>query len=222
MKKTTYILLVIFGFSHFFGYSQDIPKVSKLAKKESKKLIKDGWESNRGSEIELQLDTDEYFKARYKKKDGKSVNLIGFGTFKSDSKGQAYQYARDLAKQDIAGQIETEIRAVTEIDQVNDDVAKSLNDALITTTALVKQKISGDPVRSIVKTTNLGGNNYEYELQVLFAYDYNTAAELHLQLMRNELNREKAKEVREKYEDFLMDGLYDKVQDNITKKSEDE
>ena len=41
---------------------------------------------------------------------------------------------------------------------------------------------------------------------------------MHLQLMRDELNKKEAQDVRDEYENFFKDGLYDDVKSDLSNK----
>ena len=59
----------------------------------------------------------------------------------------------------------------------------------------------------------MGKPVFEYEVGMFMNFE--NVAKLHMQLMRDEVNRNAAKEVRDEYEKFLKDGLYDEVRSNV-------
>ena len=149
--KNILLIITLFLFS-FNTYSQIKTKgrLKVNVKKEAKALERDGWESTSTYPLEGQyqrvIDAEQEMN-----EDGDLVNLVGLGEFSSNSKSIAMQTSATLAKNDIGGQIESSIKSVTKIDQVNDIVAQSLEDALIVTTQLVSQKITSRPILQICK-----------------------------------------------------------------------
>jgi len=213
MNKYLLIISLVF-FVSFDSFSQvkTKGKVKVNIKKEAKDLEKQGWESTTTYPLAAQyerviLDTDE------QDDEGEIVNIVGEGEFTSNSRSIAMQSAATLAKNNIGGQMETSIKSVTKIDQVNDRIAQSLEEAVIVTTALVSQKITGRPIMSICREDKNGN----YNCRVTYSFNFEKAAKLHLQLMRDELNKEKAQDVRDEYENFFKEGLYDNVKSDLSK-----
>jgi len=213
MNKYLLIISLVF-FVSFDSFSQvkTKGKVKVNIKKEAKDLEKQGWEATTTYPLAAQyerviLDTDE------QNDEGEIVNIVGEGEFTSNSRSIAMQSAATLAKNNIGGQMETSIKSVTKIDQVNDRIAQSLEEAVIVTTALVSQKITGRPIMSICREDKNGN----YTCRVTYSFNFEKAAKLHLQLMRDELNKEKAQDVRDEYENFFKEGLYDNVRSDLSK-----
>ena len=155
--KNFLLITILFLFS-FNTYSQIKTKgrLKVNVKKEAKALERDGWESTSTYPLEGQyqrvIDAEQEVN-----EDGDLVNIVGLGEFSSNSKSIAMQTSATLAKTDIGGQIESSIKSVTKIDQVNDIIAQSLEDALIVTTQLVSQKITSRPILQICKAERKGG-----------------------------------------------------------------
>lgn len=215
MRNIYLLILCFFVFSELFAQKTRGKRGINYTK-EAKKLEKDGWRS--GSMEALQFQIQAFYDIRNMRDDeGRRTNIFGVGFAEDNSKSVGYQAARDLAKADIAGKLETEIRAVTKIDQRSDPVANSLNDIVIVTTALVKQKITPEDIyireRDTGRKNSMGKPVFEYEVGMFMNFE--NVAKLHMQLMRDEVNRNAAKEVRDEYEKFLKDGLYDEVRSNV-------
>lgn len=220
MKNIYLLLIFLFVFSEAFSQKTRGKRGINYSK-QAKQLAKEGWKSNNIETLDWQI--KEYYDTRGKRnEEGDRVNITGIGTFTSDSRSIGFQSARDLAKSDIAGKISTEIRAVTKIDQVNDNVANSLEDAVIVTTALVKQKISPEAIYARYKDTGRKNSQGKpiLECEVGLYMNFDNMAKMHIQLMRDEINKNKAEEVRDEFEDFLKEGLYEDVRSNLDAKEE--
>jgi len=215
IMKNLLTIIVFFFFSiESFSQVKTKGKIKINVKKEAKALERDGWEST--STYPLSAQYQRLIDAEQEtNEDGDIVNLVGLGEFSGNSKSIAMQTSATLAKADIGGQIESSIKSVTKIDQVNDNVAQSLEDALIVTTQLVSQKITGKPILQMCKTEKKGGRTI-YSCRSQYKMNFDAASRMHVQLMRDELNRKKAQDVRDEYEAFFKDGLYDKVRDDIS------
>ena len=219
MKQTYLLIIALFIFSESFS-QKTRGKRGVNYSKQAKQLSKQGWKSNNIETLDFQI--KEYYEVRgMRNNEGRRVNITGIGIFTSDDRSIAYQTARDLAKSDIAGKIETQVRSVSQIDQRNDVTANSLRDAVIATTNLVKQKISGQDVyaryREVGKNP-MGSPLYECEVSLYINFD--DMAMMHKQLMRDEVNRNAVKEVRDEYEKFFKEGLYEDVRSNIDESEE--
>ena len=212
--KNFLLITTLFLFS-FNTYSQIKTKgrLKVNVKKEAKALERDGWESTSTYPLEGQyqrvIDAEQEVN-----EDGDLVNIVGLGEFASNSKSIAMQTSATLAKADIGGQIESSIKSVTKIDQVNDIIAQSLEDALVVTTQLVSQKITSRPILQICKAERKGGKTV-YSCRSQYKMNFDAASRMHVQLMRDELNRKKAEDARKEYESFFKEGLYEKVRDDI-------
>ena len=214
MKK----YLLIFGLFLFVSFESNSQvktkgKIKVNVKKAAKALEKDGWESTStyplGGQFQRVVDAEQAMDD-----EGNIINLVGEGEFTSNSRSIAMQSAATLAKTNIAGQMETSIKNVTKIDQVNDRIAQSLETAVIVTTALISQKITGKPIMSICKQDKDGN----YTCRSTYSLNFDNVAKMHLQLMRDELNKKEAQDVRDEYENFFKDGLYDDVKSDLSNK----
>ena len=114
----------------------------------------------------------------------------------------------------ISPVINHKLPVVEKIDQVNDIIAQSLEDALVVTTQLVSQKITSRPILQICKAERKGGKTV-YSCRSQYKMNFDAASRMHVQLMRDELNRKKAEDARKEYESFFKEGLYEKVRDDI-------
>lgn len=148
-------------------------KASKAAREEARNLEKDGWKAAPGAlPIEKQLDRsynmqyefDENLMPKY---------LMGQAMSVGSAYDAAKMQAMTLAKQQLAGQIATEVTALVENkvenNQLSDEDAKSLISAVSTGQQLISQKIGRVvPVMEIYRDK---GKNKEVSVQVAYRTD---------------------------------------------------
>lgn len=120
-------------------------KSSKAAKKEAKKFIKDGWEITPGS-LPLEKQFDRAYSIEYEIDDeGYQKFIIGEAMSIGENYDAAKMQALELAKQAIAGKIESEVVALIENSVANKQLAKeqaaSLTKSVSEGTTLISKKI---------------------------------------------------------------------------------
>lgn len=129
--------------------SQLDEKISKSARKEAKKLEKEGWLAAPGTlSLEKQLDKTyrmqmEYDKNLYPK------YLIGEAMSTGTNYDAAKMQALELAKQNLAGQIQTEVTALIEYSVVNKQLDAEQATSLTQTVMASKSRISQNLGRTI-------------------------------------------------------------------------
>ena len=163
-------------------------KASKAARKEAKDLSKEGWKAAPGAlPLEKQLDKSYMMQYQY--------DSYGFPLFimaEAISIGGNYDAAKmqalELAKQNLAGQIQTEITALIDNtvanDQLNQSDAVSLTRSVMAAKNLISQSIGR--IIPVVETYRVvSGNNKEVLIRI--AYNQELAKAVAKKAVMNEL-----------------------------------
>ncbi|MDW7694635.1 hypothetical protein R9C00_07770 [Flammeovirgaceae bacterium SG7u.111] len=186
MKKQLILTLVLgFLFASANVFAQvDVKKKDlkaiKQAKKESKKMKKEGWNVAPGAlplekslerSWSLLLDMDEKGRKKYIDADGNAV---------AESKSAADIQALELAKLNLAGQLETEIAALIEASVANQQLSRedaaSVTKVVAGSKNMIKNTITQvDPVYKVYR--DVGDKNVEVQLKIFYNRDeaYNNA-----------------------------------------------
>lgn len=178
-------------------------KASKAARSEARKLKKAGWETVPGAlPIEKQLDKSylmqyEYDKEMYPK------YIMGEGMSIGGNYDGAKMQALELAKQNLAGQIQTEVTALIENTVANEQM--SAEDAATVTRSisagknLISQSIGRTlPVVELYRTLKNGNK----EVMVRIAYNGDMAKKLAKEAIRKQLAKE-GEEKQKKLDELL-------------------
>ena len=149
-------------------------KASKAARKEAKSLKKEGWKAAPGAlPIEKQLDRSYLMQYEF--------TSNGFPTYimaEAMSTGGNYDAAKmqalELAKQNLAGQIQTEITALIDNTVANEQLdqsdAVSITRSVMASKNLISQSIGRVvPVVEVYKVVN--GNNREVLIRLAYSMD---------------------------------------------------
>lgn len=178
-------------------------KASKTAQKEAKKLEKEGWQNAPGAlPIEKQLDKSylmqyEYDNDMYPKYIMGEAISIG-GTYDA-----AKMQALELAKQNLAGQIQTEVTALIENtvanEQISEEDAASVTRSVMAAKNLISQSIGRTlPVIELFRTLK----NKNKEVMVRIAYNGEMAKKLAKDAIRKQLAKE-GEEKQKKLDELL-------------------
>lgn len=165
-------------------------KATKTARKEAKKLAKEGWTSAPGAlPIEKQLDKSylmqmEYDDNMYPK------YLMGEAMSVGENYDGAKMQALELAKQNLAGQIQTEVTALIENSVANNqlgaDEAATVTKSVMAAKNLISQSI-GRTITVVELYRTL--NNKNKEVLVRIAYNGEMAKAAAKKAMREELEK---------------------------------
>ena len=120
-------------------------KASKTARNEAKQLKKEGWKASPGAlPLEKQLDRS-YLKQQEEDELGYPKYLMGEGRSIGETYDATKMQALELAKQNLAGQIQTEVTALIENTVANKQLAKeeaaSITESVLASKNLISQKI---------------------------------------------------------------------------------
>ena len=149
-------------------------KASKAARKEAKQLTKEGWKVAPGAlPLEKQLDKSYLMQMEYEA-DGTPKFIMAEGMSTAGNYDAGKMQAIELAKQNLAGQIQTEITALIENTVANNQMeqseATSLTKTVMVSKNLISQKIGR--VVPIVETYRVvNGNNREVLVRLVYSMD---------------------------------------------------
>ena len=163
-------------------------KASKDARKEAKSLSKEGWQSAPGAlPIERQLDRSYMMQQEFDD-DMFPKYLMGEGMSIAESYDAAKMQATELAKQNLAGQIQTEITALVENNvsnkQLSPDEAASITQTVMGAKNFISQSIGRVITVVEVFRTKKNGNK---EVLVRIAYNSQMAKDAAKNAVRKDL-----------------------------------
>ncbi len=178
-------------------------KASKAARKEAKKLKKDGWTAAPGAlPIDRQLDKSYLMQYQYDENMYPTF-LMGEAMSIGENYDAAKMQALELAKQNLAGQIQTEVTALVENTVVNKqltaDEATSIAQTVTAGKSLISQSIGRViPVVEVYRTKS----NKNKEVLMRIAYNSDMAMEAVKNALRDELEK-KGEDLHKKLETLL-------------------
>jgi hypothetical protein len=165
-------------------------KASKAARKDAKKFAKEGWEVTPGTlSIEKQLDKSylmqyEYDESNYPKYLMSEAMSIG------ENYDAAKMQAIELAKQSLAGQIQTEVTALIE-NQVSNKQLTSEQAASVTQTVSASKNLIAQSIGRVIPVVEVyrTKNNKNKEVLVRIAYNSEMAMESAKKVIRQDLEK---------------------------------
>lgn len=165
---------------------------SRIARKEARRYKKEGWTVNIGS-LPLDKQLDKSFLMQYEfGTDGKPKYIMSEGS----SLGATYEAARmqatELAKINLAGQVQTEVSALIETtlqnSQISQKEADSITESLMTSKNLIAVKLGRTLlVIECYRDVKEKRKVINKEVKVQLAYDYLEAAKAAKEAMAQEL-----------------------------------
>lgn len=178
-------------------------KATKAARKDAKKLTKEGWITAPGAlPLEKQLDKSYMMQMEYDE-DMYPKYLMGEAMSIGENYDAAKMQALELAKQNLAGQIQTEVTALIENSVANKQLANedaaSLTQSIMGAKNLISQSIG----RTItVMECYRVKSNKNKEVLVRIAYNGAMAKAAAKRAIQEELN-EKSEEIHKKLDEIL-------------------
>lgn len=165
-------------------------KATKTARKEAKRLKKEGWQTTPGAlPIDKQLDKSyqmlyEYDENMYPK------YVMGEALSIGGNYDAAKMQALELAKQNLAGQIQTEVTALIENtvanEQLQGEQAESITRSVLASKNLISQSLGRTiPVIEVYRTLS----NKNKEVMVRIAYSGDEAKKVAKEAIRKELEQ---------------------------------
>lgn len=170
--------------------SQLNEKATKAARKEAKTLKKEGWQTAPGAlPIDKQLDKSYLMQYEYGE-DMYPKYIMGEGMSVGGNYDGAKMQALELAKQNLAGQIQTEVTALIENtvanSQLSGEEAESVTRSVLASKNLISQSLGRTiPIVEIYRTLS----NKNKEVLVRIAYNGDAAKKLAKEAVRKDLEQ---------------------------------
>ncbi len=165
-------------------------KASKLARKESKRMKKEGWTTTPGA-LPLDKQLDKSYMMQYEYDENMFPKYImGEAMSIGENYDAAKMQALELAKQNLAGQIQTEVTALIDNTVANKQMAQeqaaSITQSVMASKNLISQSIGRTiPVVEVYRTVT--GKNKE--LLVRIAYNAEMAKDAAKKAIREDLEK---------------------------------
>ena len=178
-------------------------KATKTARKAAKRLAKEGWTTTPGAlPLEKQLDKSYLMQMEYDENMFPKY-LMGEAMSIGENYDAARLQAMDLAKQSLAGQIQTEVTALIENDlsnkQLSAEEAASVTQVISAGKNLISQSI-GRVLTVVEMYRVLGNKNKEVSLRI--AYNAEMAKQAAKKAVRQELEK-KGDDLHKKLDELL-------------------
>ena len=178
-------------------------KASKAARKDAKKLSKEGWQTAPGAlPLEKQLDKSYMMQMEYDD-DMYPKYLMGEAMSIGENYDAAKMQALELAKQNLAGQIQTEVTALIENSVANQQLANEEASSLTQSIMVAKNLISQSIGRTItVVECYRVKSNKNKEVLVRIAYNGAMAKAAAKRAIQDEL-KSKSEDIQNKLDKIL-------------------
>lgn len=178
-------------------------KANKDARKEAKRLAKEGWKTVPGAlPLEKQLDKSYLMQYEYTA-EGFPKYIMAEGMSTAGNYDAGKMQALELAKQNLAGQIQTEITALIENTVANSQMeqgdAASLTQSVMASKNLISQTV-GRVVPIVETYRQVNGNNREVLVRI--AYSIDMAKKVARDAVRKDLEQ-KGDELHNKLDELL-------------------
>lgn len=189
----------------FYKYSKSQlnEKATKAARKEAKRLAKEGWQAAPGAlPLERQLDKSYLMQMEYDQ-DMYPKYLIGEAMSIGGNYDAAKMQALELAKQNLAGQIQTEVTALIENTVANKQLQPEEAASVVQSVSVAKNLISQSIGRTItVIELYRTKQNKNKEVLVRIAYNGDMAKAAAKKAVREQLE-DKGEELHKKLDNLL-------------------
>ena len=178
-------------------------KATKAARKEAKKLQKEGWTTAPGAlPLEKQLDKSYIMQYEYDEEMFPKY-IMGEAMSIGGNYDAAKMQALELAKQNLAGQIQTEVTALIENtvanEQLGTEQAESITRSVMASKNLISQSIGRTiTVMEVYRTLS----NKNKEVLVRIAYNSNMAKKAAKKAIKEDLEK-KGDDLHEKLDELL-------------------
>lgn len=165
-------------------------KATKDARKEAKRLAKEGWMVNPGA-LPLEKMLDRSFAMQYEyAENGAPLYLMGFGQSIGGNLDAAKMQATEMARLDVAGQIEVYVTELIEStvanEQMSQEQATSITRTVAASKSLISQRIGRlTPVVECYRTLS----NKNKEVMIRVAYNTKACMEAAKQVIKEELEK---------------------------------
>jgi hypothetical protein len=179
-------------------------KVSRDVKKEARKLEKDGWMVFPGAMPIGQQLNNAYTKQTETTEEGYPKWIVANGVSTAQMQAAAEMQAIELAKNNLVGLIETNMRSVVESDVSNNQLSSEDAVSITKTIQVSANKVSKKlgMVQPIFKVYRKLTKEKNIEVQITLAYNYEMAKKALLEEAKFVLQAE-TDDVRQRYEKYL-------------------
>ncbi|MDP4276413.1 MAG: hypothetical protein Q8914_02160 [Bacteroidota bacterium] len=165
-------------------------KSTKTALRDAKKLTKEGWMTTPGA-LPLDKQLDRAYKMQYEFDDNQYPKYIMAEAF---SVGESYDAAKmqalELAKQNLAGQIQTQMTELVDNTVSNQQLKKDEAASIVKTITTSKNLISQNLGRVIPVVEAYMETRQSYRVLVRIAYNSDMAKQAAVKVVRDELEKE--------------------------------
>ncbi len=178
-------------------------KATKTARKEAKRLKKEGWTTAPGA-LPLEKQLDKSYLMQYEfDEDMFPKYIMGEAMSIGGNYDAAKMQALELAKQNLAGQIQTEVTALIENtvanEQLEEEQAQSITRSVMASKNLISQSIGRTvPVMELYRTLP----NKNEEVLVRIAYNSEMAKKVALKAVKEDLEK-KGDELHKQLDELL-------------------
>lgn len=178
-------------------------KATKTARKEAKRLKKEGWTTAPGA-LPLEKQLDKSYLMQYEfDEDMFPKYIMGEAMSVGGNYDAAKMQALELAKQNLAGQIQTEVTALIENtvanEQLEEEQAQSITRSVMASKNLISQSIGRTvPVMELYRTLS----NKNKEVLVRIAYNSEMAKKAALKAIKEDLEK-KGDELHNQLDELL-------------------
>lgn len=152
-------------------------KASKAARKEAKKYLKEGWEVSPGT-LPLDKQLDKAYNMQYEYDEtGFPKFLMGEALSIGENYDAAKMQALELAKQNLAGQIQTEVTELIE-NQVSNKQLSADQAASVTQSVSASKNLISQSIGRVIPVVELYRTKSNKNKEVLVRVAYNSAMAL--------------------------------------------
>ncbi len=182
--------------------SKALKQISKLAHKDAKKKIKEGFFVTPGAlPMEMQLE-NSYIKQRETNEDGQPKYLTSTGNSVAESQTAAREAAVQSARVNLAGQIGSRVGALIEGNYANQQL-KPDEAASVTKTVSASKTIIAEQLGSIIPLSEIYKNlGKTVNVDIILSYNTATAFDIAKKVIRKSLEEE-TKITQEKLEGLM-------------------
>jgi hypothetical protein len=217
MKNGKHLIAIALMFGAFMLTAQDsksvqakkfkFVKVARDTKKEVKKLEKEGWTNIPGDMPVGQQLNNAWAKEAELDGEGFPKYIVANGESGGEFQSAAEMQAIELAKLNLVGLLETQMRSVIETEQGNNRLDAKTAASLSKTLQVATNKVSKKLKRVIPISKLMRKKGKQTEIQVKLAYSYALAQQAILDEMKLEMQNE-TEDMRGKYDEFLNPEMY--------------
>lgn len=167
-------------------------KATKAARKEAKNLEKEGWQIAPGA-LPIDKQLDKTYRMQYEQDDyGYPKYIMGEAMSIGQNYDAAKMQALELAKQNMAGQIQTEVTALIENtvanNQLGEEEAASVTKSVMASKNLISQSIGR--VVTVMEVYRTDAKTRNKEVLVRIAYNSDMARKAAINAVKKQLEQE--------------------------------